>query len=208
MKAINPKAFESQYGLEEVTGISTTKTIYWNLTAEQLYEEALKRGEGSLTRGGAFSVNTGKHTGRSPNDRFFVQTPDVKDKIWWHKGNKGISEENFDKLFAKAQAYAKDKDLFVRDAYVGADKNSAMPVRVVNEFAWHNHFAKNMFIEPAPAEVASVKPSFSVIYLPGLNADPKTDGTASETAIVLNFKKRVVLIIGTAYAGESKKCIF
>jgi phosphoenolpyruvate carboxykinase (ATP) len=208
MKKINPAAYESKYSLEEVTGIKTAKTVYWNLTTEELYEEALKRGEGNITDGGAFTVNTGKHTGRSPNDRFFVETEDVKNTIWWHKGNKGISEENFEKLYAKAVEYAKDKDLFVRDAYVGADKTSTMPVRMVNEYAWHNHFAKNMFIEPAKEEIKTVKPEFSVVYLPGLKADPAADGTNSETAILINFKKRIVLITGTAYAGESKKCVF
>ncbi|MDR1123344.1 MAG: phosphoenolpyruvate carboxykinase (ATP) [Elusimicrobiota bacterium] len=208
MKKINPHAFASNYGLEETTGIKTNKTVYWNLTAEQLYEEAVRRGEGNITAGGAFTADTGKHTGRSPNDRFFVETPEVKNVLWWHKGNKGISEENFEKLYAKAKKYAQDKDLFVRDAYVGADKNSTMVIRMVNEFAWHNQFAKNMFIEPAGEELKTVKPEFSVIYLPGLKADPASDGTASETVIEINFKKKIVLIVGTAYAGESKKCIF
>ena len=208
MKKINPTAYQSKYGLEEITGIKTNKTVYWNLTTEQLYEEAIRRGEGNITHGGAFNADTGKHTGRSPNDRFFVETDDVKNTLWWHKGNKGISEASFDKLFAKAQKYAADKDLFVRDAYVGADRSSTMIIRMVNEYAWHNHFAKNMFIEPTKEELKTMKPEFSVVYLPDLKADPATDGTASETAILVNFKKKVVLIVGTAYAGESKKCIF
>jgi phosphoenolpyruvate carboxykinase (ATP) len=208
MKTINPAAYQSSYNLEDISGIKTGKTVYWNLTSEELYEEALRRAEGNITKGGAFTVETGKHTGRSPNDRFFVETPDVKENIWWHKGNKGISEADFDKLFAKAVKYAADKDLFVRDAYVGADKQSSMAVRIVNEYAWHNLFVKNMFIEPSREELKTIKPEFSVIYLPGLKADPASDGTASETAILVNFKKRVVLIAGTAYAGESKKCIF
>ena len=207
MQKINPEAFKSKYGLEEI-GIKTNKTVYWNLTTEQLCEEAVNRGEGNLTEGGAFNADTGKHTGRSPNDRFFVETEDVKNTLWWHKGNKGISEANFERLYAKAIKYAADKDLFVRDAYVGADKNSTMVIRVINEIAWHNHFAKNMFIEPTKEEVIGLKPEFTVLYLPGLKADPATDGTASETAIEVNFKKRIVLIVGTAYAGESKKCIF
>jgi phosphoenolpyruvate carboxykinase (ATP) len=208
MKMTNPTAFQNKYGLEETTGLKTAKTIYWNLTAEQLYEEALRRGEGNITAGGAFTADTGKHTGRSPNDRFFVETPEVRNILWWHKGNKGISEDNFEKLYAKAQKYARERDLFVRDAYVGADKNSTMVVRMVNEFAWHNLFAKNMFIEPSAGELKTIKPEFTVIYLPGLKADPASDGTASETAIEINFKKKIVLIVGTAYAGESKKCIF
>ena len=208
MKTINPTALKSKYSLEEITGLKTAKTIYWNLTTEQLYEEAIRRGEGNITHGGAFNADTGKHTGRSPNDRFFVETPEAKANIWWHKGNKGISEENFEKLYAKAIKHAADKDLFVRDAYVGADKKSTMVVRIVNELAWHNHFAKNMFIEPSKEELGVIKPEFTVIYLPNLKANPAEDGTASETAIEINFKKKIVLIVGTAYAGESKKCIF
>ncbi len=207
MKEINPKAFESKVNLDYL-GIKTSKTIYWNLTSEQLYEEALSRKEGNITKNGAFTVETGKHTGRSPNDRFFVQTDDVKDTLWWHPGNKGISEEHFDNLYKKALAYASDKDLFVRDAYVGSAQNSRMAIRLVNEYAWHNLFVKNMFIEPAANEVQNITPQFTCVYLPGLKADPKTDGTNSETAIIINFKKKIVLLCGTAYAGENKKCIF
>lgn len=207
MKKINPQAFAGSYGLDYL-GIKTDKTIYWNLTSEQLYEEALSRKEGNITNGGALTVDTGKHTGRAPNDRFFVQTEDVKDTLWWHPGNKGISEAHFDNLYKKAVAYAADKDLFVRDAYVGSAQNSRMAIRIVNEMAWHNMFAKNMFIDPKREELANFKPEFTVFYVPGLKADPATDGTASETAILVNFKKKVVLIVGTAYAGESKKCMF
>lgn len=207
MKNINPTAYQSKYNLDHV-GIKTDKIVYWNLTTEELYEESLKRKEGNITFGGALTVDTGKHTGRSPNDRFFVQTDDVKDTLWWHKGNQGISEAHFDNLFAKAVKYAADKDLFVRDAYVGSAEASRMPIRVINEYAWHNLFAKNMFIEPSVDVLTSITPEFTVIYLPGLKADPATDGTLSETGILINFKKRIVLIVGTEYAGESKKSVF
>ncbi|MDR0953651.1 MAG: phosphoenolpyruvate carboxykinase (ATP), partial [Elusimicrobiota bacterium] len=208
MAKTNPTAYQSKYGLEETLGLKNNKTVYWNLPTESLYEEAVLRGEGSITFGGAFTVDTGTHTGRSPNDRFFVQTEDVKDNIWWHEGNKGISEENFDKVLAKALKYAQGVDLFVRDAYVGADKKSALAVRVINEYAWHNHFAKNMFIEPSLDEITNIKPQFTILYLPNFQADPAVDGTASKTAILINFKKKIVVIAGTAYAGESKKCVF
>ena len=150
MNTLNPSANKSGYGLENI-GIKTNKTVYWNLNSEQLYEEAIKNGEGTITLGGAFSVDTGKYTGRSPNDRFFVETEDVKNTLWWHKGNKGISEAHFENLFSKALKYMEDKDLYVRDAYVGSAQTSRMPIRVINEYAWHNMFARNMFIEPSVA---------------------------------------------------------
>lgn len=207
MKKINPTAYQSKYGLDNL-GIKTNKTVYWNLTSEELYEEAIKRGEGNITYGGALTVATGKLTGRAPNDRFFVETDDVKNTLWWHKGNKGISEEHFNSLFNKALKYMENIDLFVRDAYVGSAEASRMPIRVINEYAWHNIFARNMFIQPKEEERTSIVPQFTVIFLPGLKADPATDGTASETAILINFKKRVVIIAGSAYGGESKKAIF
>lgn len=207
MKKINPTAYQSKYGLDNL-GIKTNKTVYWNLTSEELYEEAIKRGEGNITYGGALTVATGKLTGRAPNDRFFVETDDVKNTLWWHKGNKGISEEHFNSLFNKALKYMENIDLFVRDAYVGSAEASRMPIRVISEYAWHNIFARNMFIQPKEEERTSIVPQFTVIFLPGLKADPATDGTASETAILINFKKRVVIIAGSAYGGESKKAIF
>ncbi|WP_428898102.1 phosphoenolpyruvate carboxykinase (ATP) [Parelusimicrobium proximum] len=200
-------AFKPDFGLDYL-GLKTNKTIYWNLSSPALYEESLKREEGNITYGGPLCVNTGKHTGRSPNDRFFVETDDVKDTIWWSAGNKGISEENFEKLYAKALKYAEDKDLFVRDAYVGANEASRMPIRLISTMAWQNLFTKNMFIEPKAEELKGMKPEFTVFCLPKMQADPATDGTASGTAILVNIKKKVVLIVGTEYAGENKKCIF
>jgi phosphoenolpyruvate carboxykinase (ATP) len=205
MKKINPVALQSKYNLDYL-GLKPKKTVYWNLTSEELYEEAISRKEGNITRAGAFTVETGKHTGRSPNDRYFVETDDIKDTLWWHAGNKGVSQAHFENLFKKALQYAQERDLFVRDAYIGA--SSTMAVRLIGEYAWHNLFAKNMFIEPPLSEVQNIKPEFTSIYLPGLKADPATDGTVSETAIMTNFKKKIILIVGTAYAGESKKTVF
>ena len=207
MKKINANAYASKYGLDNI-GIKTNKTVYWNLTTEELYEMALAKGEGNITCGGAFCTETGKLTGRAPNDRFFVKTPEVADKIWWNKGNKPIDEKYFDILFEKAKKYVENIDLFVRDAYVGSAEASRMPIRVITEYAWHNIFARNMFIQPKPEERQNIIPQFTVVFLPNLKADPATDGTESETAILINFSKKIVLIAGTAYAGESKKAIF
>ena len=207
MKKINANAYASNYGLDNI-GIKTNKTVYWNLTTEELYEMALAKCEGNITCGGAFCTETGKLTGRAPNDRFFVKTPEVADKIWWNKSNKPIEEKYFDILFEKAKKYMENIDLFVRDAYVGSAEASRMPIRVISEYAWHNIFARNMFIQPKPEERQNIIPQFTVVFLPNLKADPKTDGTESETAILINFNKKIVLIAGSAYAGESKKAIF
>jgi len=207
MKKINASAYASKYGLDNI-GIKTNKTVYWNLTTEELYEMAIAKGEGNITCGGAFCTETGKLTGRAPNDRFFVKTPEVEGKLWWNKSNKGIDEKYFDILFEKAKKYMENIDLFVRDAYVGSAEASRMPIRVISEYAWHNIFARNMFIQPTPEERQNIIPQFTVVFLPNLKADPATDGTESETAILINFNKKIVLIAGSAYAGESKKAIF
>ncbi len=203
----NKDALKPDFGLDYL-GLKTDKNVYWNLSGPALYEESLARKEGHIAAGGPLVVETGKHTGRSPNDRFFVETDDSKGNIWWSAGNKGISEEKFDNLYKKALEYAKDKDLFVRDAYVGANPATRLIVRAVSTFAWHSMFLKNMFIEPAREELKGLKPEFTVLCLPRMKADPKVDGTASETAILVNTKKKIVLIVGTEYAGENKKCIF
>ncbi|MGB2579263.1 phosphoenolpyruvate carboxykinase (ATP) [Elusimicrobium simillimum] len=202
-----PDAFKPSFGLDYL-GLKTNKTVFWNLSTPALYEEAIWRKEGNIVAGGPLCVATGKHTGRSPEDRFFVETEDVKETIWWSKGNKGISEASFDSLFAKAQKYVEDKDIFVRDAYVGANKESRMKVRLISTMAWQNLFTKNMFIEPALEELASFTPEFTVFCVPLMKADPATDGTRSETAVLVNFKKKIVLIAGTEYGGENKKCVF
>ncbi|WP_424244460.1 phosphoenolpyruvate carboxykinase (ATP) [Elusimicrobium posterum] len=203
-----PDAFKPDFGLDNL-GIKTNKTIFWNLSSPALYEESLDRKEAHIVAGGPLCVETGKHTGRSPEDRFFVETEDVKETIWWSKGNKGVSEASFDKLFAQALKWVEDKDLFVRDAYVGADDQSRMKIRTISTFAWQNLFTKNMFIEPALEELKAFVPEFTVFCCPTMKADPKEiEGLRSETAVLVNFKKKMVLIVGTEYGGENKKCIF
>jgi len=200
-------SLKSNYGIEN-HGIKTSGTIYWNLSAPALYEEAVSRKEGRIAQGGPFAVLTGKHTGRSPNDRFFVKESSSADKIWWSEGNKPIGADVFDKLLEKMAEYAGLRDLFVRDCFVGAHPASRLAVRVINEYAWQNLFAKNLFIEPSPAELKAHVPEFTVVAFPGFKADPKTDGTRSETFIIINFARKMVLIGGTAYAGEIKKSLF
>lgn len=197
----------SQHGLA-LHGVSTSGTAFWNLTAAELYEHAIRRGEGRIADGGALVTETGEHTGRSPNDRFVVEDDVSRDEIWWGNVNRPISEAHFDGLLAKMQAHMVGRDLFVQDCYAGADPTHQLPVRVVCENAWHNLFARNMFIQPDSDALGSFEPSFTVLQAPSLTSDPATDGTSSSTFIVVSLAKRMVLVGGSAYAGEIKKSIF
>jgi phosphoenolpyruvate carboxykinase (ATP) len=181
---------------------------YNNLPVSQLVETALERKEGVLASSGALQIYTGKYTGRSPKDKYIVQEPSVMDDIDWGSVNQPISQVQFERLFQKAQDYMSDKDLFVFDGYAGADLEYRLPIRIVNEYAWHNLFVRQLFVRPTQEELQTHIAEFTVIALPGLKADPEEDGTRSETFICLSFEKKVVLIGGTEYAGEMKKSIF
>lgn len=180
----------------------------YNLSVPQLIEAALSRNEGGLTSTGALHVRTGKYTGRSPKDKYIVQEPAVMNHIRWGAVNQPISQLQFEELYRKAQKYMERRNLFVFDGYAGAEEGQRLAIRVVNEYAWHNLFARQMFIRPTREELKRHKPDFKVIALPGFKADPEIDGTHSETFIMISFERRVVLIGGTEYAGEMKKSIF
>ena len=182
--------------------------IYFNLTPEELYAEALSRGEAKLASNEALVVSTGKFTGRSPKDKFIVENPESKGNVWWGSVNRPISAENFERLYQKMVSAMNEKELFVADLFAGAEKAYQLPLRVINEYAWHNLFCHDLFIRPTQSELAEHRPQFTIIDLPSVKADPKTDGTASETFIVLNLERGLLLIGGTEYAGEMKKSIF
>ncbi|HEY3876011.1 MAG TPA: phosphoenolpyruvate carboxykinase [Candidatus Kapabacteria bacterium] len=188
-------------------GISHNR-INFNLSPEELYAEALSRNEGKLASNEALVVSTGKFTGRSPKDKFIVSNPESKEHVWWGTVNRDISPEKFEKIYQKMVAAMNEKELFVADLYAGADKEYQLPLRVINEYAWHNLFCHNLFIRPTQAELAEHRPQFTVIDLPSVKADPATDGTNSETFILLNIERGLLLIGGTEYAGEIKKSIF
>ncbi|NLO92547.1 MAG: phosphoenolpyruvate carboxykinase (ATP) [Elusimicrobia bacterium] len=198
---------KSKHGLE-LHGLDKTGAQHWNLPVPELYRQALARGEGCLADGGALVALTGKHTGRSAKDKFVVQEPSSQGKVWWEGGNTPISPENYKKLLAKMKAFFSDREVFVRDCYVGSDKASRLRVRVITEYAWHSLFVNNLFINVPAAELADFKPDYTVMAAPSLQADPKTDATASGTFIALNFAEKTVLIGSSAYAGEIKKSIF
>lgn len=192
--------------LEEL--INSEKT-HKDLSTPRLVEKALERKEGKLTSTGALSVTTGKYTGRSPKDKFIVQEPSVMDKINWGSVNQPIDPETFDKLYEKVLKHLQQKDeLFLFRGYAGADKAYQMPIAVLNEYAWHNLFARQLFIRPKREELANHKAEFTVISAPSFKADPEVDGTRSEAFIIISFERRIVLIGGTEYAGEIKKSIF
>src|SRR6266480_321892 len=196
-------------------GIATEQRLYRNLTPSQLYEHALRRGEGIVTnsgrggaRGGPFAAVTSPHTGRSPNDKFLVQEPDSTHLIWWGKVNQPIAPEKFDRLKAAVEAHLATQELFVRDVYACADPNYRLPIRFITPNAWHALFVYNMFLRPADGELSRFVPGFEVLHAPEFHADPQVHGTKSGTFIVVSFAQRTILIGGTRYAGELKKSIF
>lgn len=187
--------------------LKSTKTHY-NLSVEKLRDLAITRGEGRIVKSGALSVNTGKYTGRSPKDRFIVDEASVHNHVNWDGGVKSLPTETFERLFNKVIDYAKDKELFIFEGFVGADPKYRMPIRVINEFAYQNLFASQMFIKPKGEETKKFEPGFTVIALPNFQAVPGIDGTNSEVFVVISFEKKLVLIGGTKYSGEIKKSMF
>ena len=195
-------------GLESV-GIVRSGRVHWNLSSAALVEEAIRRNEGMLSADGALVARTGQHTGRSPNDKFVVKEPGTEQHVHWGNVNRPVDAAQFDALHRDMMAHLEDKELFVLDAWAGTDPTYRLPIRVVTEFAWHNFFARNMFLpENDPAMQAQHAPAYTVINTPRFKADPAKHGCRSETAIFVNFGKRLVLIAGTEYAGETKKSIF
>ncbi|CAN5689318.1 phosphoenolpyruvate carboxykinase (ATP) [soil metagenome] len=192
----------------EEHGIVNVGDVYRNLTTPRLYEESIMRRESRLAHKGPLVVRTGHHTGRSPQDRFFVQEPSSEDRIWWGETNRPISQKHWESLRSRMLAYLQGHDLFVQDCYVGADSRYRMPIRIITEGAWHSLFAHNMFIRPTADDNMDDPPRFTVIQAPGFHAVPEIDGTRSDVFVVLNFAEQTVLIGGTEYAGEIKKSIF
>ena len=198
----------SSFGVEK-HGINDAGTVYWNLPPARLVELAVLRGEAKLASEGPLVCETTPHTGRSPNDKFLVKDPSVDADIWWGDVNRPFEREKFEALRARALEYLQGKDLFVFDGYAGADPDYRIKVRVITQYAWHNLFARNMFIrEENPAVLGSFEPNFTVVNVAEFQAEPERDGTRSPTFILLDLAKRMVLIGGTRYAGEIKKSIF
>ncbi|MFD9628554.1 phosphoenolpyruvate carboxykinase (ATP) [Peribacillus muralis] len=193
----------------ELHQLLTGNNVQTQLSVPQLVEKVLSRNEGVLTSTGAVKAETGKYTGRSPKDKFIVEEASVKDKVDWGSVNRPISEDVFNKLYNKVVDYLKAKEeIFVFNGFAGADESSRLPIRVVNEYAWHNLFAHTLFIRPNEEELRGHEAEFTILSAPNFKADPEVDGTASETFIIVSFERRTILIGGTEYAGEMKKSIF
>lgn len=190
-------------------GLLKHGNLQQNLSVARLVERVLDREEGVLTGNGAINATTGKYTGRSPKDKFIVKDEITENTVDWGNVNQPIDEAAFDNLYKKVIDYLLEKEeIFRFQGFAGADENHRLPIQVFNEFAWHNLFARQLFIAPTKEELENHEPEFTVISAPRFKADPEVDGTNSETFIIISFKKRVVLIGGTEYAGEIKKSIF
>ena len=189
-------------------GLNPKRAVYWNLSPARLYEESFARGDGQLVHMGAIATVTAPHTGRSPNDRFVVRDELTEESVDWGAVNVPISPDHYGTLRQEVIAYLNDQDLFVHDARAGADEEHGINVRVVSESPWHALFAHNMFLRLGSDQLVEFRPDFTVLHAPHLKADPERHGTVSNTAIVVNFSAREVLITGSRYAGEIKKSIF
>ena len=184
----------------------TTSGVHRNLTAAALYEAAIGRQEGTIADGGAMVCRTGQHTGRSPNDKFFVKEPSSESEIAWGPVNKPMTPAHFDALERDILASIQNTELFVQDVYAGAEPKYRIPVRIITEYAWHSLFARNLLI--VDPNGGSDTPQFTIIDAPSFSADPNRHGSRTSTVIAVNFARRLVLIAGTSYAGEIKKSVF
>jgi len=190
-------------------GVRDVRAAYWNLAMESLQEEAIFRGEGATVANGPYVAHTGKHTGRSPNDKFVVKHADSEGNVWWGTYNRPMEGAKFDALFERMLEYLKGRDVFVQDLYAGADRTYRLNVRFITEEAWHSMFVRNMFITPESSEeYAGFIPGFTILCTPYFLADPAVDSTRTGTFILLNFERKLAIIGGTRYAGEMKKSVF
>ena len=206
----NVKAYNYQRPLKKLNHLIEKPSSLFQLTKTQLYNKILDNNEGELTELGAINQLTGQYTGRSPKDKFIVNEPSYRDAIDWGSVNQPIEEEKFLRLYDKVLDYLDQKDeLYVFNGYAGSDQDTQLRLTVVNEMAWHNLFAHNMFIRPSSKDEAEkIKANFTIVSAPHFKANPEVDGTASETFVIISFKHRIILIGGTEYAGEMKKGIF
>ncbi len=189
-------------------GIINVNHLYENLSDARLVELAVMRSEGKLASNGALAVQTGKYTGRSPLDRFIVNTPGVSESIAWGKTNQAMDEDTFWRIFYRVTAYMEEKDLFIFNGFCGADPTYRLPITVINQYAWQNLFVKQLFVRPSEIELAEHISDYTIICVPGFNALNKIDHTNSEAFVILNLQEKIVIIGGTHYAGEMKKSLF
>jgi phosphoenolpyruvate carboxykinase (ATP) len=198
--------FNPAFGAESF-GLKDLKSISYNFEAPRLVEDAIRRGEAMMAKGGALNAETGIHTGRSPNDKFTVRDALTEKTVWWDN-NKAMTPQAFDTLYADMIAHAKGMELYAQDLYGGAEAAYRVKVRVFTEFSWHSLFIRDLLIRPRADELAAFTADMTILDLPSFNADPARHGCRSQTVIAVNFSRKIVLIGGTNYAGEMKKSVF
>ncbi len=205
MKELGVKS--DKYGIEK-NGLKNLHRIFWNLSAPDVIEHAVRNREGFLTENGSLMCDTGRFTGRAPKDRFVVMDDTTKDTIWWGEINKPFEPENFDRLYDKMVKYLEGRNIYVRDCYAGVPDKYRLKLRVINTWAWHNLFCYNLFVRPDREELPDFVPEFTILNIPDYWVDPKEEGTRSPNFAVINLTRKIIIIGGTGYAGEMKKGIF
>jgi len=188
-------------------GINPSK-VHRNLSVDEMVNLAVERSEGVVNSTGSLSVNTGKYTGRSPDDRFIVYDDKTNDTIDWGKINHQFPSDKFEKLFEKMKNFVDNKELFIFDGFVGADPKNRLPIRVINDHVWQNLFGRNLFIRPTNEELENHEPEFTILCINDFVAVPEIDGTRTDVFILVDLTRKIVLIGGTQYAGEMKKSMF
>lgn len=205
-------AYVSRHGLDGTDlgawGLDRLAAATWNAGTAALYEQAIRRGEGRLAAGGPLVVRTGRHTGRSAGDKFIVRNATSDGTVWWGKVNQAMTPEAGERLARDMAAHFAGREAFVQDLWGGADATHRVGVRVITETAWHSLFARTMLIRPPAAALADFAPDYTILHAPSFKADPEVHATNSDTVIAVDFERRLVLIGGTAYAGEIKKSVF
>ena len=187
---------------------SNLDATYRNLSTAELYEHAIRNGEGLISAHGSLVVRTGEHTGRSPRDKFIVREPSSEKNIWWGDVNRSISEADYDRLRNRLLKYMADRPIYSQDLYIGAHPDHRRSLRLYTETAWANLFGRNLFRRPPAEDLIGFTPNFTILNVPSFKADPTTEGVRSETAILLHLERMEIIIVGTEYAGEIKKSAF
>ena len=192
----------SQHGLEP------SGNVHWNMGPEELHQMAVELNEAKLTSDSVLIAVTGERTGRSPNDRFIVDEAGMAEEVWWGEVNRPTAPAVFDRLLVKVQEHLNSvENVFVKDAFCGADKDYRMPVRLVTEKAWHAAFMHNMFVRATEEEIPSHIPEFTILHVPEMKSS-MSDGVNSDVFVIIALDRGMVIIGGTHYAGEIKKAIF
>jgi phosphoenolpyruvate carboxykinase (ATP) len=190
-------------------GLGNVRNAFWNLDPAELVEDVILNGDGFLTHSGALAIDTGEFTGRSPKDKFIVRDATTENTVWWEGSfNNAFDPARIEPLLNRMQAYAQNKDVYVRDCIACADPEYQLNIRVITEFAWSNIFANNMFIRPNDEQIDNFKPDWTILCLPNFYADPAIDGTRQHNFSILDFTRKIALIGGSGYTGEIKKGIF